>query len=146
MRLPKELEAQIMQLVEEGRATITEAKPIEADMPIIVEDKPKPSKYRNRKIEINGVKFDSEKEYLRWLQLVAMQARGEISDLQRQFAFEFKMNAIVICRYVADFTYTREGSLIVEDVKSEFTAKLPEYRIKKKLMKAFHGIEIQEVI
>jgi hypothetical protein len=146
MKLPKELEAQIMQLVEEGRATITEAKPIEADTPIIVDDTPKPSKYRNRKVEINGVKFDSEKEYLRWLQLVGMQARGEISDLQRQVRFAIKHNEEPICTYIADFVYMRDGVQVVEDVKSEFTSQLPMFRLKKKLMKELHGIEIQEVI
>jgi len=34
---------------------------------------------------------------------------------------------------------------VVEDVKSEFTRKDPVYRLKYKLMKACHGIDIREV-
>lgn len=46
-----------------------------------------------------------------------------------------------ICKYVADFTYLRDGRLVVEDPKGY---RKPEYRIKKKLMVLAHNIEIQE--
>jgi hypothetical protein len=36
--------------------------------------------------------------------------------------------------YIADFVYSREGIVIIEDVKSKFTATDPVYRIKKKLL------------
>jgi hypothetical protein len=47
-----------------------------------------------------------------------------------------------ICRYVADFVYVRDEKRIVEDVKGLKTAV---YKLKKRLMKAVHKIEIQEV-
>ena len=49
--------------------------------------------------------------------------------------------------YVADFVYTdlATGKEEVIDVKSEITRKNAEYRLKKKMMLAFNGIEIKEV-
>jgi hypothetical protein len=41
--------------------------------------------------------------------------------------------------------YEVGGKTVVEDVKSPATVKLPEYRIKKALMKAVHDVDIQEV-
>ena len=38
-----------------------------------------------------------------------------------------------------------DGRLVVEDVKSAITAKAAAYRIKRHLMLAVHGIEVQEV-
>jgi hypothetical protein len=50
-----------------------------------------------------------------------------------------------VCKYISDFVYLENGQKIVEDVKSEYTRKLPVYRLKKKLVKAVHGIDIKEV-
>lgn len=54
-------------------------------------------------------------------------------------------NGIKICVYIADYIYIENGRSVVEDVKSAFTAKLPVYRLKKKLLSALLGIEIREV-
>jgi hypothetical protein len=35
---------------------------------------------------------------------------------------------------------------VVEDVKSEPTRKKADYRLRLKLMKAIHGIEVKEII
>ena len=47
---------------------------------------------------------------------------------------------------MAFFTYILNGKLVVEDVKSEWTAKLPMYRLKKRWMKAEYGIDITEIL
>ena len=47
----------------------------------------KRSKYNNKKILVNGVKFDSMKEYKRYLQLQMLERAGEITDLQRQVKY-----------------------------------------------------------
>ena len=44
--------------------------------------------------------------------------------------------------YVADFVYLQDGKTIVEDTKG-FRTK--EYELKKKMMRAFLGIEIKEI-
>lgn len=103
------------------------------------------SKYRNKKIEFDGQKFDSLKEFHRWQDLKILEKAGVIEGLDRQKRYRIEVAGVHICDYVADHVYTEKGRLIVEDVKSAFTRKLPVYRIKKKLMKANFGIEILEV-
>jgi len=106
---------------------------------------PKKSKYGNVKSVADGKTFDSTKEKNRYLELKQMEARGEISELHEQVTFKFAHNDIKICSYIADFTYNKNGKEVVEDVKSEMTRKLPAYRIKCKLMKAFYNIDIKEI-
>ena len=113
----------------------------------------KPSKYNNRKVELDGFTFDSQKEARRYSELKILVRVGEISELELQKSFvlaeSVKFNneprAKPDIRYVADFAYMENGVMIVEDVKSKATKALPVYRIKKHLMKSVHGIEIQEI-
>jgi hypothetical protein len=99
-------------------------------------------KYRNKKVKTEDGTFDSKREHARWLELKEWAAQGRISDLQRQVTFKLEVNGQLICRYRTDFTYRNfEGKLIVEDAKG---FKTPEYKLKKKLMKACLGIDIVE--
>lgn len=119
----------------------------------IEKDEPKPRKYLNNKVVIDGIEFDSRKEARRWAVLKLMLAAGEITDLQRQVVFElapaarlapdFRLKPAI--RLIADFTYRRDGELIVEDTKSIATKNLPVYRIKKHLLKTVHGLDVHEV-
>lgn len=109
------------------------------------------SKYHNRKTTHDGQTFDSQKEARRWAELRLLEKAGEITQLSRQTVFELVPNQIengkVVERkvtYKADFTYLENGHYVCEDVKSEAT-KTPVYRLKKKLMRYVHGIEIKEV-
>lgn len=88
--------------------------------------------------------FDSRREYQHFLCLRLLEAAGEIEGLQRQTPFHLWVNDQHICKYVADFTFMRNGVLVVQDVKSPPT-KTPLYRLKKKLMRACHGVEIEEI-
>lgn len=117
------------------------------------------SKYRSKKIEVDGMTFDSRKEYRRWCELSLLERAGKITDLQRQIKYVLiptqyepptvgKNGALkrgkVIERetsYVADFVYTENGNPVVEDVKG---FKTEAYKIKRKLMLAVHGIRIKE--
>lgn len=107
----------------------------------------KASKYRNQKCESGGIKFDSKREMMRWHDLVQMQVRGEISDLELQVPFVLAAPVVIAgrkrpaLRYVADFVYEQGGQTIVEDVKGRVTEG---YRIKRHLMAA-RGITIKEV-
>lgn len=100
------------------------------------------AKYRNKKTVVDGIKFDSQREATRYSVLKIMQAAGVISDLRLQVPYVITVNGLKICKYVADFVYIDKGREVVEDVKG---MKTPTYNLKKKLMKAVHGIEIQEV-
>ena len=45
------------------------------------------AKYRNKRVTIDGIVFDSKKEASRYKQLVKREQDGEISNLQRQVKF-----------------------------------------------------------
>jgi hypothetical protein len=98
----------------------------------------KRGKYGNKRE--NG--FDSRREARRHEELLLLEKARDINDLKRQVPFRIEVNGELVCTYKADFTYLKAGVLIVEDAKG---CRTPVYRLKKKLMKAVHGIEIREV-
>jgi hypothetical protein len=107
-----------------------------------------PTKYKNRKVEFQGIKFDSVKERNRYIYLLSLQQAGKITDLKLQVPFElqpkFEHNGKVIraIKYVADFTYTdSDGRIHIEDTKG---FKTDVYELKKKMM-LYKGYEIEEV-
>ena len=126
------------------------------------------NKYYNIKTKTtDGLVFDSLKEARRWEQLLLLQKAGEISNLERQVAYELLPNQYESYErfskkgerlkdgerlvekkvvYYADFVYvdTKTGERIVEDSKSPAT-RTKEYIIKRKLMRLIHGIKIREV-
>ena len=105
---------------------------------------PKPSKYLNRKTVVDGITFDSAKEASRWSELQLLLRVGQISELERQERYKLEVGGKLICTYVADFSYLENGVHIIEDVKSDYSRKMPVYRIKKKLVAALYGAEIRE--
>ena len=107
----------------------------------------KPSKYKNKKTEVDGIVFDSKKEAARWLELKALEAAGAIRRLSRQVRIPLEVNGTVVAHWVADFAYYEDLQMlrpVWEDVKSDYTRKLPVYRLKKKLVKAIYGVDIKE--
>ena len=105
------------------------------------------SKYGNTKVDYDGYTFDSIAEWNRYKDLKLMVAAKEIRGLTVHPDFDLIVNGIKICRYVADFSYfdRRQARRVVEDVKSKPT-RTRAYLIKKKLLRARCGIEIQEVL
>jgi hypothetical protein len=99
------------------------------------------NKYNAEKVEADGHTFDSKKEHARYLQLSALQARGEIAGLKVHPEFDLEVNGHHICRYVGDYQYEEGGRLMVEDVKG---CRTRVYRIKRALMWAVYGISIKE--
>jgi ribosomal protein S8 len=105
----------------------------------------KRNKYGNKKTVIDGLEFDSQKEARRYTELRILAIAGDIKDLRLQVEYDLVVEGKVIARYRCDFQYFRDGWLVVEDVKSTATRKLSTYRLKKKLMKQIHNIEIVEL-
>lgn len=124
------------------------------------------SKYNNKKIVVNGITFDSQKEAMRYSQLKLIEKTGQISELKLQVPFELIPNQYETVErfsksgkrlkdglklvergvtYVADFTYRDGENIVVEDVKSKATRKKESYIIKRKLMRYLKGIAIKEV-
>ena len=110
-------------------------------------------KYNNKRVEYDGIKFDSKKEAARYAELKILEHAGEIKNLQLQKSFELiprqKQNGKVIeraCNYIADFVYQERipggWQIVVEDTKGFRTES---YRIKRKLMLERHGIRIREI-
>lgn len=111
----------------------------------------KKPKYGNVKTEVDGIKFDSKKEAKRWLELKAMEQRGEINGLQRQVSIVILPKVVIdgrtrpATRYVPDFCYhDKAGVYVVEDVKSK-ASKTPVYELKRKLLKHSLGLDVTEI-
>ena len=112
--------------------------------PIIPNKTRRPNKYFAKKTVAMGLKFDSRWEAERWGQLKAMERAGVVTQLEGQIKYELSINDVKICDYVADFRYLLEeenglSKLVIEDAKGILT---PEFKLKKKMMKAIHGIDI----
>lgn len=108
--------------------------------------KSKNPKYKNSKVEIRGIVFDSKKEGNRYVELTMMEKAGIISDLKVKpdafvLAPAVKLNNRTkpALRYFPDFSYIKSGIFVVEDTKGVQTEA---FRIKRHLMKSIHGIEI----
>lgn len=94
------------------------------------------NKYHNKKVVVDGKKFDSKKEAERYQVLKMLENANIISNLSRQVPFELipKQKNERAVKYIADFMYveTATGKIIVEDVKGYRT---DVYKIKRKLFK-----------
>jgi predicted phage-related endonuclease len=109
-------------------------------------------KYGSTAVMWNGEKFHSKKELSRYHELLSMEARGEISCLLRQVPYVLVPKTLIgsSVKYIADFSYVRDGNGVVEDVKAfdKKTGKFlctPEFKIKQKLMYHVHGIVVELV-
>jgi len=101
-------------------------------------------KYGNKKTVVDGIKFDSKWESQRYLYLKSLEKADRVRNLELQPKFIISVNGQKICTYIADFKYDREDKdgvweHVIEDAKGVET---PEFKLKKKLMKAVHNIDI----
>lgn len=104
------------------------------------------TKYGNKPTVVDNIRFDSIAEAKRYNELKLLERAGEIRDLTLQPKFIFEHGGVRIGSYKADFQYLLPHSsvFIVEDVKA-LSTKTQMYRLRKRMMLAFHGIEIREV-
>ena len=118
------------------------------DIREMVQVKNTKSKYGAKKCEYDGIKFDSQKERDRYIELKLLEKGGAISDLQLQVpfvlqdGFEFNGKKILPIKYIADFTYWANGELVIEDVKG---VKTDVYELKKKMFMYRYKKYIREV-
>lgn len=124
----------------------------------------KGNKYGNKKVEYNGLKFDSKKEKDRYIFLKEQERIGNIQDLQLQVKYELipaikeeyvehlktkdrvKTRTVQLAiTYTCDFQYYKNGELVIEDVKSSPKMLAKEYVLKKKILFALKGLKITEV-
>lgn len=125
-------------------------------------------KYGNKKVDYDGMTFDSKKEKERYVVLKEAQENGIIGHLETQVKFvlipavreeyevELKTKTVVKTRtlqkaitYSADFRYYHNGreEWVVEDVKaSHVAASLDKcFILREKMMFALKGIKIRRV-
>lgn len=115
-------------------------------------DVPKQNKYRNVKVVVDGIKFDSTKEANRYAELKLMEKAGEIELCVHPSYPYVGEDGNLIFKYVADFWYCNvaTGKVTVEDVKpfdkkSQKFRLTPVYRLKKKLIESRFHFKITEV-
>ena len=94
-------------------------------------------KYNATKTEVDGIKFDSKAEAIRYKELKLLESVGDIRGLELQPKYElqegFTHNGkrIRSINYVADFFYfDKDGRKIVEDCKG---VRTDVYLMKKKM-------------
>lgn len=121
-------------------------------------------KYGNTKTTFRGMEYDSKRERDRHIFLLNAEREGTISDIRRQVTFHLlpaqyetvekqlktKTKEVKVCveravDYIADFTYMKDGKLVVEDVKAASNVLDKSYIIKRKLLLYFHHLKIKEV-
>lgn len=90
-------------------------------------------KYGNKKVTVQGIKFDSKWESERYLYIKSLELAGRVRNLELQVRFALEVNGQKICTYIADFRYEKENAngdweTIVEDAKGVET---PEFKLKK---------------
>ena len=123
----------------------------------------KKGRYGNvNKIEEDGIRFDSKREYLRYKDLKLLERAGEIRHLTVHPKFEIVIGGVPIMTnsnqhmkwdkpltYEADFEYYERGQggtrwrHVIEDVKMKSGHRTGIYKIKRALMKAM-GHDIRE--
>lgn len=103
------------------------------------------TKYGNTRVIIAGECYHSKREAARHPQLRLLEHAGRIRNLRRQVKFDLRVNGLRICTYTADYVYEElvddAWREVVEDVKGFPNDRWP---MKKKLMKAVHGVAIRE--
>lgn len=113
----------------------------------------RPSKFRNKKVSLDGYTFDSQAEAKHYkFTLKPRLEAGEISHLEIHPRIRCEVNGRKICDYLADFRYIdltangpdgQVGCRVVEDVKGY---KTDIYRLKKKLVEGLYpGTKILEI-
>jgi len=115
--------------------------------------RPSTNKYQAHAVRVDGILFDSQREAARYQELKQLALAGVITDLEVHPGWPLIVSAIYteqprifqsVGMFHADFKYTRDGQLIVEDVKSKPT-KTEAYKLRKKIVEAVHGITITEI-
>lgn len=96
-------------------------------------------KYNAQKTVVDGIKFDSKKEAMRYEHLKNLERVGKIDRLvlQPRYTLQDRFECsdgekLRKIEYVADFEYEEDGVMVVEDVKG---MKTDVYKLKRKWFK-----------
>lgn len=101
------------------------------------------NKYHAEPVMIDNIRFASKAEGRCYTMLRARALAGEISALTCHPRFPIEVNGVKVCTYVGDFQYVEKGRQVIADAKGGATT--PVFKLKAKLMKACHGIDVLEI-
>ena len=100
------------------------------------------NKYHAIRTDVDGIKFASKGEAQHYIYLKGLENLGKIKNLELQTKFSIDLNGVHVCNYIADFEYDDENGHHVVDYKGCVT---PVFRLKRKLIKALYGVDIELV-
>lgn len=103
------------------------------------------NKYKAKKKVVDGITFDSIREFNRYLELKLLERSGEIENIKPHPRFELIIDGKRIGRYTADFQYEliSSGEIVVEDVKSKPTMT-EAFSLRKRVFEALYpGIKLK---
>lgn len=102
------------------------------------------NKYGAKKTVLDGHVFDSKAEANYYAMLKVREKAGEVFEVEMQRPYALTINGYLICTYRADFAFfdALEKRNRVVDVKGVAT---DVFQIKRKLMKAIYGIDVEVV-
>ncbi len=102
-------------------------------------------KYGNKRVELDGIVFDSKAERDYYANLKLRERAGEVGgvEIHRPFTI-LGPKGELICTYKCDFAFWDhvEDRFRVVDVKGVETAV---FKLKRKLMRVFAGIEVEVI-
>lgn len=108
------------------------------------------NKYKAKKVDYNGLRYDSKGEASFAMELDFRMKAGEFTEIQRQVTIPLVVNGVKICSYVADFITTdKYGGKKLFEYKGMVT---DTFRLKWKLLNALkdeifpEGIELEMVM
>ena len=120
----------------------------------------RPHKYGATRVNIDGYTFASKLEAGRYRELKLLEKAGAITNLTVHPKFKIEINGEHICDAIMDFSYLKSGDgqaplgvndlggihfkkdVVVEDTKGH---DLPISKLKRKLIRAVHGIEVEVI-
>jgi hypothetical protein len=119
------------------------------------------NKYGNTKVEYDGHTFDSKRERDAYVVLKDYESKGYISCLECQPKYELipaiketfvkhlktkdkecERTVQLPITYTADFRFVKDGKTYVVDIKISPKMLPAEFKLKVKMMRYFHGIDV----
>lgn len=111
---------------------------------LLSQKKKRGNKFNAKRVLLDGICFDSKAEANYYAALKLREKANEVTDIELQRWYDLIVNGVLVARYRADFTFydrlLRNRRII--DVKGVETR---DFKMKRKLMKACFGLDIEVV-
>ena len=95
------------------------------------------NKYHAKRVVLDGILFASQAESVRYVQLKALEAVGDLHSIDVHPVYELWVRATKVGCYTPDFRYIRRGDATwtIEEVKGKATEA---YRLRVKVFRALY--------